>query len=167
MARVPSARAGEPSAREPGRRVGRAWLGSEPSLCPLFAGPTLQGSLVPSVQWMKTLVHLSWSCGEGWRRPHVKEQLSAWLKCGGYAETCRKEGHSPSFLLMAALLRRKSPEKETSLPRAAQHGSGRTSKRTQTGMLTASQFPVSRLCPPAARRVPGTPAHYFSASSSS
>lgn len=49
----------------------------------------------------------------------------------------------------------------------AQHGSARTSKRTQTGMLTAPQFPVSRLCPPAAQQAPGTSAPYFSVSSPS
>lgn len=77
--------------------MSQAWPGSEPRLCPLFAGPTLQGSLAPSIQWMKILVHLSWGRGQGWRRPPVKEQLRAWLECGEYTETCRKEGHFTQF----------------------------------------------------------------------
>lgn len=68
--------------------VGQAWPGSEPRLCRLFVGPTLPGSLAPSVQWVKIPVHLSWGRGEGWRRPPIKEQLSAWLECGGYTEKC-------------------------------------------------------------------------------
>lgn len=96
------------------RRVGgpAAWVqgGPGPGLNPgsaphllvspgkLLGLPRLTCPLCPMGKYSRIKAHSSCSCGKSWKKPHVSEWLSAWLKCGNYTGGTHKEkGHLTQF----------------------------------------------------------------------
>ena len=82
---------------------------------------------------------------------HLRKQLSVGTEeapeCGRYT--------LPTVVFMAtlpgmrpAIRWTKAPERETRMPRAAQHISGRAGIQTHASRLTTLQLPMSKPCPP-------------------